>query len=417
MKIIIYSLNYAPEVTSTGKYNGEMGEWLAERGHEVRVVTAPPYYPQWRVMEGYSARRFRRESIAGADVWRCPTWIPAKPSGTKRLLHLASFAASSFPVMLRQIPWRPDVVMVTEPPLFCVPQARLTAHLSGAKTWLHILDFEVDAALQLGMLGRWRSVQRPLYKVEHLAMRGIDRVSTISEKMRQRVVGKGIPEDRVYLFPNWADTDLVLPLQRDNEVRREFGAGPDDILVLYAGNIGAKQGLDLVLDAAARLSKRADIKFAMVGTGAARDGLEQAVRRRGLDNVRFFPVQPLERLPLMLAAGDIHLVVQRREAADLVMPSKLTNILAAGRPSIATVDPGTAVYDVLKEHDCGLTTTPGSVTELVAGIVALSEDAETRGRLGRNARRYAESYLRRDKILSDFENTLRDLVGLKSRQS
>jgi colanic acid biosynthesis glycosyl transferase WcaI len=417
MKIIIYSINYAPEVTGIGKYNGEMGEWLAERGHEVRVVTAPPYYPQWRTMKGYSSYRFRRESIAGADVWRCPTWIPAKPSGTKRLLHLASFAASSFPVMLRQIPWRPDVVMVTEPPLFCVPQARLTAHLSGAKAWLHVLDFEVDAALQLGMLDRWRCVQRPLYKVEHLAMRGIDRVSTISERMRQRVLGKGIPEDRVYLFPNWADTDLVLPLQRDNEVRREFGAGPDDTLVLYAGNIGAKQGLDLVLDAASRLRKRADIKFAMVGAGAARDGLEQTVRRRGLDNVRFFPVQPLERLPLMLTAGDIHLVVQRREAADLVMPSKLTNILAAGRPSIATVDPGTAVYQVLKEHDCGLTTTPDSVTELVAGIVALSEDAETRERLGRNARRYAESYLRRDKILFEFESTLQDLVGLKSRQS
>lgn len=415
LRILLLSINYAPEITGIGKYNGEMGEWLAERGHEVRVLTAPPYYPEWRVKEGYSARGYQRERIAGVRVWRCPVWVPAEPSGAKRLLHLASFAAGSLPAMLYQIPWRPDVIMVTEPPLACVPQAWLTARLSGAKAWLHILDFEVDAALQLGMLKALGGAQRYFYNIESFLMRRLDRVSTISGNMRQRILKKGVNEDRAQLFPNWSDTDFVRPMPQDNEVRREFGVGSEEVLVLHAGNMGEKQGLDLVLDVADRLRARAEIRFVMVGEGAARDRLERAARRRRLDNVHFFPLQSLERLPLMLAAGDIHLVVQRREAADLVMPSKLTNILAAGRPSVATADPGTELYKVLNEHQCGITIPPDSVTNLAAGIVELADNIEMREQLGQNARRYAERYLDKDAILSRFENSLRDLVEAKQR--
>jgi colanic acid biosynthesis glycosyl transferase WcaI len=412
MKVLFHSLNYAPEVTGIGKYNGEMGEWFAKRGHEVRVVAAPPYYPAWEVGKGYSSLAYRREQVAGVDVWRCPLWVPKRPSGAKRLLHLASFAASSFPVMLRQIPWRPDVVVVTEPPLACVPQARLLARLSNAKTWLHILDFEVDAALQLGML-RGLEASRYLYGIERLMMRGLDRVSSISEKMCRRVINKGIPEEQVYFFPNWADSQFDRPALREDQVRQEFGAGPNDVLVMHAGNMGEKQGLEVVLAAAEQLRERREIKFAMVGAGAAKERLQLAAEERGLDNLRFFPLQPANRLPLMLAAGDIHLVVQRREAADLVMPSKLTNILAAGRASIATVDPDTAVYDVLNGHDCGVTPAPESATELAASIVTLARDAELRERLGRNAQQYAESFLKMDRILSRFEAELEQLTGAK----
>jgi colanic acid biosynthesis glycosyl transferase WcaI len=199
---------------------------------------------------------------------------------------------------------------------------------------------------------------------------------------------------------------------RENEAREEFGAGPDDLLVMYAGNMGEKQGLEMVLDAADMLRGRTEIKFSLIGDGASQERLEQAAKERGLENVRFFPVQPFRRLSLVLAAGDIHLVVQRREAADLVMPSKLTNILAAGRPCLATTDEGTALYDVLNEHRCGIITEPGNDKELAEGIVTLANDARMRERLGINAREYAESYLRKDKILAAFEGNLTKLAGL-----
>lgn len=249
-----------------------------------------------------------------------------------------------------------------------------------------------------------------MYGVERLLLWGAQRVSTITEAMRRRIVEKGVPKSSTSLLPNWSDVEFVRPMRRDNEVRQKFGAGPDDVLVLYAGNMGEKQGLELILDAADELKDQRYIKFAMVGTGATRDRLERAAARRGLANVRFFPAQPLERLPLTLAAGDVHLVVQRREAADLVMPSKLTNILAAGRPSVATADPGTTLHAVLNDHDCGITTTPGNVLDLVANVVVLAEDATMRERLGNNARRYAESHLDKERILKEFEDRLRELV-------
>jgi len=410
LRILIHGINHAPEVAGVGKYTGEMGEWLAKRGHEVRIVTAPPYYPTWRIEKGYSARAYRHERVAGVTVWRCPLYVPENPTGAKRLLHLMSFSVSSLPIMLRQTFWRPDVVMLVEPPLFSAPQTWLTARLCGAKTWLHIQDFELDAAMGLGMLGGSK-VQRFLYGVERALLRGAGRVSTITEAMRLRVVEKGIPGGRSRVFPNWSDIEFVRPMPRDNELRREFGAGPEDVLVLYAGNMGKKQGLDLVLDAAERLRGREEIKFAMVGAGAARNRLKRTAEERGLGNMRFFPLQPLERLPVMLAAGDVHLVVQKREAADLVMPSKLTNIVAAGRCSVATAEPGTTLHDVIDRHDCGITTTPGSVDELIGAVIMLTKDARMRERMERNARRYAEAHLDKDKILSRFEGQLRAYVG------
>lgn len=408
MRVLIHGLNYAPERVGVGRYTGELAEWLAAQGHEVRVVTAPPYYPEWRLGEGYSSRGYRLEKLAGVEVWRCPLWVPRSPSGVKRLLHLFSFAASSFPVMLRQAAWRPDVVVMVEPTLFCLPPAWAASRLAGAPLWVHVQDFELEAALELGILQR-SGVRRLLQASEKALLRGADRLSTITETMRRRVVEKGVSPEGAIVFPNWSDTRFLRSLEPSEAVRREFGAGPGETLVMYAGNMGEKQGLEVVLDVAERLRGRGKIKFALVGAGAARERLERSADERALDNVRFFPLQLSERLPEVLAAGDVHLVVQRRGAADLVMPSKLTNILAAGRASVATADPGTELYRVLVERGCGIVTAPESAGGLASAIEKLAGDAEERRRLGHNARGYAEEHLDREKILRRFEQ---ELAGL-----
>src|SRR2546425_2536625 len=227
MRILIHGLNYAPELTSTGKYTGELAAWLAARGHEVRVVTAPPYYPAWRVAEGYAAWRYRREVLVGMRVWRCPLWVPATPSGLTRVLHLASFALSSLPIICWQgLTWRPEVVWVVEPAFFCVPAAWLAARLGGANTWLHVQDFEIDAAFDLGLLPTgW--MRRVVAALERGLMRRFERVSTISERMVERLAVKGVDKSRCVLFPNWVDIDDIRPLESPSPLRAELHIAPD----------------------------------------------------------------------------------------------------------------------------------------------------------------------------------------------
>ena len=175
MKILLYGINYSPELTGIGKYSGEQARWLASKGHAVRVVTAPPYYPQWQVGEGYSAWRFRTEQVDGVTVVRCPLYVPRKPTALKRLLHLISFSASSCLAVLGQLRWKPDLVILVVPTLFCAPQALLLARLCGAKSVLHIQDYEVDAMFGLG-LGGSPLLRRLAWGVERGLLRRFDRV-------------------------------------------------------------------------------------------------------------------------------------------------------------------------------------------------------------------------------------------------
>ena len=412
MKILIYSINFSPEPTGTGKYNGELAEWLAGRGHQVDVIAGLPHYPTWQVDPEYQGTGFFIEGIHGAKIMRVWHYVPRpdRLDAKHRILLESTFSLFSLRYWVPR--WfsqrKYNVVLAVSPPMQCAVFPLVYERLRHVPWVFHIQDLQVDAAVRLGLLnGRFTRI---LYGVESLLLRRATRVSTITEAMRRRIVEKGIPEENIWLFPNWADISFVRPLPHNNNFRSELEIGDHEVLVMYAGNMGAKQGLELVIQAADRLRSEQQIKFVMVGAGAARSGLERLAEDLRLQNVLFLPVQTLERLPEMLAAADIHLVVQRREAADLVMPSKLTNILAAGRPSIATADPGTALHQVLTEHASGIVTPPEDLDAFVEAVRRLSRDAGMRRKMGKNARAYAEQYLDKEKILSNFERKLIQLV-------
>lgn len=408
MRILIYGLNYAPELTGIGKYTGEMSSWLAARGHEVHVVTAPPYYPAWSIREDYSGKLYRTEKIPGEPiVYRTPLYVPAKPTGLKRMAHLFSFMVGSLPVMLRELFWKPEIVFTVEPTFFGAPLALLVAQTAGAASWLHVQDFEVDAAFDLGLLPAKGLIHDFALGLEEFFTQAFTRVSSISHKMVERAVGKGVPIARTVLFPNWVDVDAIYPLSPDapNSFRRELGL-EDKIILLYSGNMGAKQGLELLAPLARTFEDDARVHFLFCGDGAFRPQLETLVAH--LPNVTLLPLQPFARLNDLLNAADIHLLPQRAGAADLVMPSKLTGMLSSGRPVIATADEGTQVAHVVE--GCGLVVPAENAPALHAAVDRLIDDEPLRQQLGAAARRYAVEHLGKEQVLEQFERDLRSLI-------
>jgi colanic acid biosynthesis glycosyl transferase WcaI len=367
-RVLIYGINYAPEIAGVGRYSGEIGAYLAAQGHDVTVVTAPPHYPGWAASPGYHAHTWSHESLGGAKVVRCPLLLRRRMHGVWRLLAPLTFALSSAPVLIRQaLKRRPDIVLVVEPTLFAAPVGLLAAKLSHARTVLHVQDLELEAACAMGHLGK-RSLAAKVGGAFDKAMtRGFDRVITISNRMAQRIADKGVDATRIHVVRNWVDLEAVKPQPRMLAYRRELGLKPDDFVVLYSGNLGAKQGLGVLLDAARALAARPEVVIAIAGRGPMRPQLEKAAA--GLPNLRLYDFQPEARFGEFMGVADLHVLPQASDAADLMLPSKLGGMLASGRPIVVTANRGTEL-DRFLDGICTLTP-PGDAEALARAILDL----------------------------------------------
>jgi len=402
MKILLVGLNYAPEPVGIGPYSTGLAEALAQRGHDVSVLAGKPYYPQWRAYDDQPwGRATTREN--GVKVTRVPHYIPANPSGARRIAHHASFAASAYFSAMAEAREKPDLVFAVAPSLLSVPVAAQAARRAGAPLWLHIQDFEVEAAFATGLLKGGSRMAHGALALEQRILSAADMISTISPQMCAKLQAKGFAADRIYELRNWSNAPAT-PVG-ETRYRAEWGIGERHV-ALYSGNIANKQGLEIVVEAARLLCDRSDLVFVICGEGPNRANLQQ--QAAGLHNVQFHDLQPAERMGEFLALASIHLLPQRAEASDLVLPSKLTNMLASGRPVIATASPGTGLFDEVE--GCGLNTAPGDERALADGIVALLDDEARRRSLGAAASRRAIERWSKDAIIDGMEKLAAALV-------
>ena len=380
MKILVIGLNYAPEPVGIGPYTTAFAEWLAARGHTLEAVVGEPYYPQWQ-RPGNGAPGAGRSAENGVTLRRCRIYIPAEPTAVRRIVHHASFALAALPPSLgAAMRMRPDLVFTVSPSLLSLPVAWLVARLSGAKLWAHVQDFEVEAAFATGLLDAAGAAGRIAAWLERRFLALADRVSTISPQMVARLHAMGIAADRTYQLRNWASQRLVPDEADADRYRREWDIGSRKV-ALYAGSIANKQGIGIVIEAARQLRQREDLVFVICGRGPNRRKLVELAA--GLPNVQLHDLQPTERMGGLLALADVHLLPQIAGASDLVLPSKLCNILASRRPVVATAEPGTGL--AIEIEGCGLVTAPGDADAFAAAVLRLVDDPALAATLGETA--------------------------------
>ena len=400
-RLLIIGLNYAPEEVGIGPYTAGLAEALVERGHQVEAIVGKPYYPRWKINPAFSGGGWRRRREAGVKITRCPLYVPIEPTGLRRIIHLASFALSVLPPALRCALGgradRPEIVICIAPALLSVATAWLAARLAGAKLWVHLQDFEVEAALATGLLDPAGLPARLARWIEKRILSLADRVSTISPQMCAKLIDKGIAQENVLELRNWSDARFSADLAGAAAIRAEWGLGTSRV-ALYSGNIARKQGIEILVEAARLLQHRKDLMFVICGEGPNRAELERLAR--GLDNIQLHNLQPAAQMGAMLTMADVHLLPQIAGAADLVLPSKLTNILASGRPVIATTEQGTGLYDEV--DGCGAVSPPGDAAALAAAIESMVDDPARRAALGQAASRRAAERWAKQAIVNRF---------------
>ena len=403
MKILIYGINFSPELTGTGKYTGEFVDNLKEMGLDIHVVTAPPYYPEWKIHAGFRRFFYQKEYSKDISVIRCPLYVPKSLSLYKRLLHLTSFAFSSFPIILGKFFWKPNIIICVAPTLFFVPSAVLLSRLIKSKLIIHVQDYEVDAMLGLKM-STLSIAQKLAEKFERWCLTSADYISTISQTMIQKAKDKGIEEDKILFFPNWSEVERfnnITDVSITN-LKLKLDLPTEKKIVLYSGNVGEKQGLEILIPVAEHFRGQ-DILFLVVGEGGGKEKLQKLVITNKLENIIFKPLQTYEDLPVLLSIPSCHLVIQRKGAADAVLPSKLTNILAVGGNAIITAERETELGKLCREYPgIALLVDPESPEALIEGI----NQSLTLPAVNMVAKDYANTYLRKDKIINDFINII-----------
>ncbi len=389
MRVLVICPHYAPDTAPTGVVMTEMAEQLIRLGHELHIVTSLPWYEKHRIDEGWNGRLWRREKTAWGSITRVHPFPTDKTNIPARALGFAGFTVMAFLGALFQRR-RPDVVLTMSPPLTLGLPGWVVARLRRAACVFNVQDIFPDVAIEVGAISSPRLV-RTLQGLESFVYKRADAITVLSSDLRGNVAAKigGQDPAKVRVIPNFVDTQRIQPAASDTAYRREVGAG-DRTVVMYAGNIGFSQPLELMLDTARRWTERDDVLFVINGAGSERARLEASAR--DLDSVVFVDFQPPERLPEVLASGDIHLIALRTGLARSSVPSKLYSILAAGRPVFASIDPGTEVSRILEENQCGVSVPPEDLDAFESALAELVAATRDRTRMGERGRTFVESW-------------------------
>jgi colanic acid biosynthesis glycosyl transferase WcaI len=416
VNLLVICPHFDPDVAPTGVVMSRIAHELIDRGHRLHVVTALPWYQRHAIEPGWDGQLVRTEKKDWGQLSRVHPFptdkrnIPARALAFGGFTALAALVGSASRV-------RPDAVLAMSPPLTLGMAGRAAATLRRAPLVFNIQDVFPDVAIELGLLSGRRVIQAARF-LERLSYRMSDAVTVLSEDLADNVRSKitdglrtedaEIQAAKVRVIPNFVDTEAIRPAARENSYREQYGLIGKTV-VMYAGNVGFSQSLDLVLAAAQSFEQsRPDVMFVINGGGSARPDLERQAASHS--NVRFIDMQPIERLPELLAAGDVHVVPLRTGLAWSSVPSKLYSILAAGRPIVASVDEGTEVQRTLERVGAGISVPPDDPVAFTAAIAQVLDDRSNAERMGASGRLFVEQWASPSAVAESYENLFLELI-------
>ncbi|QLE50827.1 colanic acid biosynthesis glycosyltransferase WcaI [Nostoc sp. C057] len=403
MHILIYSYNYHPEPIGIAPLMTELAEGLVNRGHEVRVITGMPNYPEREIYDGYRGQWYVNEQKNGVTIQRSYIRIKSKPNLLDRLLLELSFIFTSLPQAFRGE--RPDVMILTVPPLLGILPATIFGWLYNCPIVLNVQDILPEAAVRIGLLkNKW--MIRTLAALEKFAYRTAHTISVIADGFRENLVNKGVPVNKIICIPNWVNVNFIHPLAKQNNSWISSHQLDGKFIVLYSGNIALTQGLETVIEAAVCLRHIKEIVFVIVGESTALQRLQEYCLLHGADNVLLLPLQPREKLPEMLAAADVGLIVQKHNVISFNMPSKIPLLLASGRPIVGSVPATGTAARAIKLSGGGIIVEPESPDAMAAAVHDLYANPTLCTKLGNAGRQFAEENYSLEQALDRYEGLL-----------
>ncbi len=413
MKITIVGINYFPEVTGIAPYTTGMAEGLAAYGHDVSIVTGLPHYPEWRIYDGYRSQRSYRETINGVTVDRLKHYVPEKPSPRNRIRMEASFARA---VLTHGIGERPSVVIAVSPALLSTAGVVAAARLRKIPVGVVVQDLYGKGVVETGAMGGKTADLAAQFEARLL--RSASGVSVIHDRFQTVLNSVGVDNSAMTVIRNWTHLGgSDNPASVDPaEVRRQYGWGADELIVVHAGNMGAKQGLENVIAtarlAAAELPAKT-VRFVLLGDGNQRPRLYD--EGAGVGSLEFVKPLPDKEFRAMLHAANVLLLNEKPGVGDMAVPSKLTTYFMTGKPVVAATDQSSAAAAEVHAAGAGVVVAPGDPRALLDTVLEIGRDASAAGKFGEAGQRFSRSVLDSDSAIRRYDEWVRGLAASSSR--
>ena len=390
-------MTFAPDHSGIALYATDFATYAAEQGHTVTAVTGFSWYPKWAKRPEDKRKLFRTDIYKGIKVLRGYLYVPKHVTTITRMIQEISFILFASINFLRA--GRQDVIVVFTTPINLGLVGVIFRKLWGAKLLINIQDLQLDAAKSLGMLDKL-PIMTIMNNLERYSYEKSNVVSSISNAMIGLVDKKGVEKDRTYLWPNWIDVAEANAQGVKGAFRSKFPQYADKIIIGYAGNIGVKQGLSVLVDLSEKFKHRDDLIFLIIGQGGDVDNLKKYAQQKATTNLDFIDFLSQAEYYNFLSDADVVFISQKKDSGDVYFPSKLLGIMAKEKLTFVSADTESEIYKVITENKLGVSSDFGNIDQLEKQLADYLANPESFEVYKTNAYRYVHQF-DREHVLSN----------------